>query len=199
MDDNKNFPIAEATDKDVSSSAGRPQRKKALPRLFRSVLAIIAAILLVAVGIFVWQFYSLSPSRIFKANYQPYILSEVNHDSTMTETLFREKRYYELAKSKNTENFTARDIFLQSMSWLQLYNYDKAITGLKKIIDNNQATGTHIMNDEAEYYLALSFIADKDFDLALPLLNKMYNNPDHAYHDKISAKLIRQVKMLKWR
>jgi tetratricopeptide (TPR) repeat protein len=85
------------------------------------------------------------------------------------------------------------------MAWLQLYNYDRCISGLRKIIDKNQETGTRTMNEEAEYYLALAYIANKDFDLALPLLNKMHDNPDHKFHDRISAKLIRQVKMLKWR
>jgi len=174
-------------------------RKKALPRIFRSVLAVAAGIILIAVGIFIWQFYSLSSNKIFKQNYQPYLLSDIRTDSSSVESLYREKRYYELAKTRNNADFTEKEIFLQSMAWLQLYNYDKAISGLRKIIDKNQQTGTRTMNDETEYYLSLAYIANKDFDLALPLLNKMYDNPDHKYHDRINAKLIRQVKMLKWR
>jgi len=193
MDDNKNFPISEAPPPPPK------ERKKAIPRIFRSVLAVTAAIILIAVGIFVWQFYSLSSNRIFKENYQPYLLSEIGSDSSHVETLYREKRYYELAKTKNNSTFSARQHFLQSMAWLQLYNYDKAIAGLSLIIKSNESSGTRTMNDEAEYYLALAYIANKDFDLALPLLNKIHDNPDHAYHEKINSKLIRKVKMLKWR
>ena len=52
---------------------------------------------------------------------------------------------------------------------------------------------------ETEYYLFLSYIRDRDYNAALAIMEKIKNDPGHIYHKKVTSKLIRQVKLLRWR
>jgi hypothetical protein len=66
-------------------------------------------------------------------------------------------------------------------------------------VSKNRDLKSPVFSDEAEYYLALSYIRNRDYDLAIPILEKIKDHPIHIYHEKVDAKLIRKIKMLKWR
>jgi tetratricopeptide (TPR) repeat protein len=85
------------------------------------------------------------------------------------------------------------------MSYLELKNPAKAIEAFRGIVSTNETDAGKIWQDETEYYLALAYIANRDYDFALELLEKIKQEPAHTYHERVSAKLIRQVKALKWR
>jgi hypothetical protein len=89
--------------------------------------------------------------------------------------------------------------FLAAMANLELNNMNDAIPDLEEVVNANKTSGTPVFQDEAEYYLALSYIRNRDYDLALPLLEKIRDDRDHLYHEKVDRKLVRNVKMLKWR
>jgi hypothetical protein len=82
---------------------------------------------------------------------------------------------------------------------MELKNIPKAIDGYKKVISLNETANTTIFKDESEYYLSLALVQYKDYKAALPLMQKINKDPNHLYHEKISSKLIRKVKWLKWR
>jgi len=83
------------------------------------------------------------------------------------------------------------------MAYMELRNDIKAIEEYKKVIAKNESAGTNILKDEAEYYLALAFLHNKDYDHALEMMNKIHNDPNHIYNEKITAKLINEVKSLR--
>ena len=169
-------------------------------RIIRYTISVVACILIVLLGVVGYNFYRLSATKIFTEQYSPYELaapadSGTSHD---VETLYREKKFdevHEIARLSN-DRFT---LFLAGMSSMEIKNYARAIRYFKRVIDINEKAGTRHLADEAEYYLALAYIVEKDFDLALELLQKIHDNKDHLYNQKVGRKLIRQVKWLKWR
>jgi tetratricopeptide (TPR) repeat protein len=173
-------------------------------KIFRYSMAVAASLLLIIGGYFALNFYSLSSNKVFASNYHSYELSTMRDDDTVQissiEKAYREKNYKEvIVLSEQQSTVSVKETFLTAMSYVEQGNNIKAIEQFKKVITANNASGAAIMNDEAEYYLALTYIRNKDFDFALELLRTIKDNPDHIYHGKITAKLIRQVKMLKWR
>jgi len=173
-------------------------------RILRYSIAVAASVLLIVGGIVGYNFYTLSSNKVFASNYRPYELSTVRDGDTQqvspVEKAYREKDYKKVVELQEQYNsILVKETFLAAMSYAELANNTKAIDGFKKVIAENENAGTSLFKDEAEYYLALTYISNKDYDFALDLLRKTRDNPNHLYHDKVTGKLIRQVKMLKWR
>ena len=56
-----------------------------------------------------------------------------------------------------------------------------------------------MLKDAAEYYLALAYLKNNDYDQAIELMNTIHDNSSHLYTKKFSLKYIKRVKRLKWR
>ncbi|WP_316830479.1 hypothetical protein [Pedobacter aquatilis] len=87
------------------------------------------------------------------------------------------------------------DRFLAGQAYLALKQPAKAAELFKVIAgDGSDANAFH---DDAEYYLALSYIADEQFAMALPIMDKIYADSNHLYHEKVSLSTLNDLKLLK--
>jgi tetratricopeptide (TPR) repeat protein len=84
---------------------------------------------------------------------------------------------------KNKDNQTD---FLAGMADLELKKYDDAITHFEQIIAVNTHGGTDFYQDEAEYYLAISWLARGQVNEAMPILEKIRTDAHHQYHEKVA-------------
>lgn len=171
-------------------------------RIVRFSMAVAASVLLVFLSITTYNFFTLSPNKLFADNYHSFELSTVrdgNAGETLIEKAYKEKNYKEVISLATKKQGLEEESFLSAMSYMELNNNAKAIEVFKQVLLLNPDVKSGLWKDEAEYYLALTYIRNKDYDLALELMNKIQDDPDHLYHKKITRKLIRKVKMLKWR
>jgi predicted negative regulator of RcsB-dependent stress response len=173
-------------------------------RMIRYSIAVAASVVLIVAGILGYNFYTLSSGKVFASNYHSYELNTARDIDTglisPVEKAYREKEYSKAAEIYSRGGYiTRKETFLAGISFLESGNYTKAIVELKKVVAYNEASANSLFKDEAEYYLALTYIRNKDYDFALDILRSIKENPEHLYHKKITGKLIRQVKMLKWR
>jgi tetratricopeptide (TPR) repeat protein len=148
-----------------------------------------------------YNFYKLSSDKVFNDYYTTYELGTPNIDRypySLAERAYRKKDFAEVSTLAKESKDTL-SLLLAGMAQLELKNYSSAAGYYKKVIEANEKAGTRHFKDEAEYYLALSYIADKDFDLSLDLLQKIYDDKGHGYNQKVTRKLLRQVRLLKWR
>jgi tetratricopeptide (TPR) repeat protein len=179
-----------------------PVRKISSTRRFvQYSLAIAASLLLIFISIQAYTFFTLSSDKLFSQNYRSYELNTVRSsgtEPTAIEKAYQEKQFNEVVTlSENSNDIKIN--FLAAMANMELKNTSKAIEGYKKVITLNQATNTNMFKDEAEYYLSLALVQNKDYREALPLMQKIHDDPNHLYHEKVSSKFIRKVKWLKWR
>lgn len=172
-----------------------PMRKRNL----RYALAAAATLVLLIGGYFIYNVITLSPERVFASNYTTYELVTVR-DGGSTETLieraYREKRYNEVISIDASENPTPKAKFLCGAAALELNNLSKAIQCFNEVLAYNRGMSQPVLKDETEYYLALSYLRNKNYDKALALLQTIENDPAHTYRDKVTPKLIRQIKRL---
>jgi tetratricopeptide (TPR) repeat protein len=170
-------------------------------RFVQYTLAIAASLLLIFISIQAYTFFTLSPGKLFSQNYQSYELNTVRGNETgqtAIEKAYQEKKFDEVIHlSQNSIDIESN--FLAAMSNMELKNYPKAIDKYKQVIALNETANTNTFKDESEYYLSLAYLQNKNYKQAYDLMQKIHNNPDHLYHEKISNKLIRKVKWLKWR
>ena len=168
-----------------------PVRKINSPgKIIRYTIAIAASLVLIAGSYMAYNFFTLSSDKVFASNYQAYELvtvRDLNTDETAIERAYREKKYKEVMRIHDAgEDLTIKGEYLCG-------------TCFKKVLEENKKTGQSILNEEAEYYLSLTYIRTKEYDNALILLNKMHDDPGHLYNERITGKLLRQVKVLKRR
>ena len=167
----------------------------------RKLVAVAASIIFIFLAVQGWIFYNLSAGKVFTSNYIQYVPDGFRDGSTYTsvsQKAYMEndyKKVIQLAAASDSLN----DIFLAAHAQLALNNADAAINGFKKVISASDITKTSELKDAAEYNLILSYIKNKDYDLALELMKKIKEDPAHLYSKSITNKLFRQVKMLKWR
>jgi tetratricopeptide (TPR) repeat protein len=172
-------------------------------RIIRYSLAVAASVVLIVLGVAGYNFYNLSSAKVFADNYYSYdqgIVRDGNASQTAAEKAYTQKQYAEVIRIHDAgEEVSQKTSFLTGIASLELNDNNKAIRCFNEVMGMNTQFPVPVLNDEAEYYLALSYIRVKVYDLALPLLKKIQADPGHTYHGKITRKLIRQVKMLRWR
>lgn len=173
-------------------------------RIIRYSIAVAASVVLIVAGIIGYNFYNLSSDKVFASNFHSYDLATYRDADTLqvssVEVAYRNKDYKKAVEVySESDSKSVKEIFLAAMSYLELDNSSKAIDEFKKVIEGNITGKNELFKDEAEYYLALTYIRNRDYDFALDQLRSIKENPGHFYHKRVTRKLMRQVKMLKWR
>ena len=171
-------------------------------RIIRISMAVAASVLVVFLSFTAYNFFTLSSNKLFADNYHLFDVSTVrddNTDETLIEKAYKEKKYQEVISLAEKADGLEEEYFLSAISYLEMNNNTKAIEGFKEVLLLNRDVKSSLWREETEYYLALTYIRNKDYDLALEMMNKIQDTPGHLYYKKITGKLIRKVKMLKWR
>jgi tetratricopeptide (TPR) repeat protein len=170
--------------------------------LARRSMKIAASLLIVLLGFGVYQYVSVSPDKLFAEKYQPYSLS-VSRGAAETDAM--EKAYQEKNYSAVINLFTElkgtgqKENFLAGQAYLATKGYSKAIGCFNKVLSLNSAAKTAAFKDDAEYYLALSYLKNKEFKSAYPLFISIHNNTDHLYNDEVTDGFMRKLKLLDWK
>jgi hypothetical protein len=71
------------------------------------------------------------------------------------------------------------------MADLEAKKYDDAIGMFQQVMAANSLSGSDYFEDEAEFYLAMSWLARNDIKEAMPLLDKIRADKTHQYHDVV--------------
>lgn len=179
------------------------RRINPIKRVMRYGMAAAASVIFV---LFAWQayvFYELSPEKLYAEQYQSFDIS-VSRDAdavvTEIEKLYGNKQFTDVTHRYEAGLvFEAKDKLLSGVSFLETGNAAKAITVLRQLIAENKAATKPAFNDEAEYYLALSYVRNKDYDAAIALINSIRANKDHLYHDRFSSAYVRHLEWMKWK
>ncbi|MFN8289590.1 MAG: hypothetical protein U0U70_05005 [Chitinophagaceae bacterium] len=173
-------------------------------KTFRYAMAVAASLVILIGGYMAYNFFTLSPDKVYSAHYHSYTLvNERGADSTgltAEEKAYAEKKYKEVVRLHDEAAApSVKEEFLCGTASMELGDDTKAIRCFNRVLELNQQNNRKTLNDETEYYLALSYIRNKDYDFALPLLEKIRDDNAHTYHNEVTSRLVRKVRMLKWR
>ena len=171
--------------------------------IIRYGIPVTASLLLIFVCIEGYNFYRLSPGRLFAENYSAYELTTIRGDNDSTETkiekAYRQKKYGGVVDLSTRSILSIKDVFLTGMSYLETNDLSKAISNFQVVIADVKDDKSSVLKDAAEYYLALAYLKNNDYDQAIELMNAIHDNSSHLYKEKFSRKFINKVKRLKWR
>ncbi len=171
-------------------------------RMVKISMKVAAAVFIVMLGLGVYQYSTITPDKVFASNYKPYTLS-VNRgaiETNVMEKLFQEKNYIAVISQFETlKEASLKENFLAGVAYMETKNYKNAITVLNNVLSKNAFDKTSILNDDAEYFLALSYLKNNGIKLATPIFEMINKNTNHLYNDKVSNAFIRNLKILDWK
>jgi tetratricopeptide (TPR) repeat protein len=170
-------------------------------RIIRYGVAAVASVLLIFFLIAGYKFYTLSPEKLYAESYTAYDLITTHDGSDTTspiEKAYKDKNYSEVIKLNRNLILSIKDIFLTGMAYLETKDYSRAVASFQ-IVTADLKNDKTALKDAAEYYLALAYLQNRDYDQAIELMNSIHDNSAHLYKNKFSRKYIKRVKRLKWR
>ena len=147
--------------------------------IFRYAGRIAAGILFLVIGTGIFIYFDATPENLFSNKYVPYEESVQRGDAPAASAIKRK--------------------FLEGQNFLNSGDPLKAVLIFSEILRSNTQMPEKILNDDAEFYLALSYLKAEEPSLALPLLQKIHDNPGHLYHDQVSGWYLLKVKIAAWK
>ena len=178
------------------------QTKAVVRSLSKSLISIAATIILL-VGLFgLYEYLSVSAGKLYEEKYFPYQIATMRSSTapTVIESNYIEKKEDNvIAEFEKLPQPTINDEFLTAQAYLQKADYNNAIKLFNTIIQKNKASNAAGLNEAASYYLALSYLSNKQTDKALLILEEIYNDKTHLYHNKVDRWYLFKVQLLNWK
>lgn len=158
--------------------------------VYRNMMRVAACLLLVVVGSSLYKYVTTSSSSIYGKYYMSYALNTNRGAGTADaiEEAYNNKDWTAVINAfNNTATKSNESYFLAGVADLELKKYADAINKFHQVMANNARTGNDSYQDESEYYLAMSWLANSEVKEAMPLLKKISADKHHLYHDKVTA------------
>ncbi len=173
------------------------KRPATIYRFMRPALRIAASLLVLLSAIGVYEYATVSPAKLYNENYRPYQESVARGAS---ETSALEKAYLAgnpslvISLYSKMGSTTNKAKFLTAQSYLATNQYLRAIRLFNTVIGSPTSDGS--FKDDAEYYLALSYLQHSEPAKAEPIFQNIYDDKDHPYRDRVSYWTLLKIKLL---
>jgi hypothetical protein len=166
-----------------------PVTKKGLFVRMRPLFRVAAVFVLVFAGIGCWKYFTTSATQVYQQTFITYTLPTTRGQATITgiEEEYRLQHWKNVIAALNNSSLTDnKALFLAGMAHLQLHNYAEAGMLFEQVRANNTQTGDDYFQDEAEFYGAMSYLADNNTKQAIPMLQQIRDNDSHLYREQAS-------------
>lgn len=159
-------------------------------RLFsRSHLSVAATILLVFGLVTFYEYSRLTAPQLYDTNFTPYRTStsrDAGNDQLQAAWLEGHPSTV-ISLFAKLDHPSPIEIFLTGNAYLSLNQPNRAILLFQSLLASNRQNSTHYFQDDTEYYLAMSYLAAGQVNLAIPLFDRIHGQPSHLYHDKVGS------------
>ena len=173
------------------TAADMPQTGgKVVKRNFRFWWSAAAILIVVPALAFMFIYITNSPEKLFSAQYQTYSMN-VDRASAPAANQplardYQDKKYADVIKEfQGLASQTVTDKMIAAFAYMELNNYEAAIPLLDGVIRSNVMTGKKLYQDEAEYYLALSYLKTNRIEESYQLFNKIYVDREHTFNGRV--------------
>lgn len=194
-----------STVKIPSSDAMKRDNVRPLHRRVSAYAGRIAAgVAILLVGLVGYQYATLSPNDLYAEKAMTYqIAASRSAEETeaspeeLLERQYQTQRFDEVIDAyEQMSDPSLMAMFLAGNAYLQEGNTNQAIDAFQEIVIINGSQGINRFEEDAQYYLALSYLKGDRLADALPLLEKINADPEHSYHALVSNYYLWRVKFL---
>jgi len=170
------------------AAAAAPQPGAVIRSISRITMRVAACALILAGGTAVYKYMSASANHLYSEFNQPYVLNTSRGAAAPDEMdeAYRNKNWTAVTELfKRKKDKTNKTWFLAGMAAMESKDYTGAIGMFQQVIAANTQSGSDYFEDEAEFYLAMSWLARNEVKEAMPLLDKIKADKNHLYHDVV--------------
>lgn len=155
-------------------------------------LAVAASVIIILVGVNIFTSSQPSSDKLYNEAFVDYDVSGVRGNENQTDIvkLYQNRNYSAVTEKAKAQNLAQKDSLLIGLSFLQQSKLTDAINWFKAISVQSST------KDDAEFYLALAYLKNKNFNEALNLMEQIHSNTNHIYHNQFSEVYINEVKKL---
>lgn len=167
----------------------------------RWIAGIAASLLIMAAAYIGYEYQTASYDQIYQGMFRDYKTSVFRDapagDAPLVKAFSEENYAAVLEVFAETANPANREKFLAGYAALQLGKYDQAEQLFSSVLNTNKANTSRLYEDEAGYYLALTYLRLGSAEKALPLLQQIAGDKNHTYHELVAGKYLRQLHYIK--
>jgi hypothetical protein len=156
----------------------------------------VAAVLIVLFGISsAYRYYTVTPEKLFMEKFEVFDLRETRSAGSSMEELYKSGNMVALVRQYDTIHFPKpEDCFLAGNAFLVTHQPAKAIAAFTALQQINATGHTHFFDEDAEYFLALSYLANREPQKAIPLFEKIHEDQNNPYHQQVGTWFLTKVK-----
>jgi tetratricopeptide (TPR) repeat protein len=150
-----------------------------------AVISLFIVTVLLALDLYV----TAVPKRLFTTNFRPYempVMRGASALSVLKEAYAKGKMDSVIGDFKSNNAPVPEEYLLTGIAFLEKNQPDKAIETFKILIEKNKASNSDFFEEDAEYYLAMSYLSNNEPAKAMPIFEKIQSEPDHAYYSNVS-------------
>jgi tetratricopeptide (TPR) repeat protein len=170
--------------------------------IYRNAFRVAACLFLLVGAAAIYKYNTVSSGSVYNDYYSSFELntSRSSEAEGPIEQAFRDKKWEEvISLSEVSGPKPIKAEFLNAMANMELKKYEKAIDAFKQVIAANEKSGDSYFQDEAEYYLAMSYLANNKAAEALPILKKIKSDKNHIYNAKVKNMSALDLKILDYK
>jgi len=167
----------------------------------RNIARIAAILVLVGAGAAFFKYATISSGSLYDKYYTSYSLNTSRGvaDEDAMDKAYQARDWQAVITLFNPAKRTNKTDFLTGMADLELKKYDEAIEHFEQVLAANAQTGADYFQDEAQYYLAISWLAKDKVNEALPILEKIRADKHHLYHDKVEQMSFLDLRLVQYK
>jgi tetratricopeptide (TPR) repeat protein len=170
--------------------------------MYKKIMRVAAGIILIA-GLFgIYQYTTVSANKLYNSQYNEYTAGIYRgaDAGAPLEKAYAEKNYAQVtALYEQLPNATVKETFLTAQAFLIKEDYPAAMKLFEAVMKKNKIAGTGLFEDDATYYLALTYLKLNRPADALQLFKKIHGNKNHLYNSKVSSWFLKKLQLLVWK
>jgi len=181
---------------EINTDEAKPRTAKIYP-FVRSTMRFAAAILVLFLLFGAYEVVTISSPQLSAEKNIPYDLGIQRGAAATTgiEQAYADHNFNKVIHELQANNQpTTKDHFLGGMAFLSTLQADQAIGQFNQVLAPGAKTND--FKEDAEYYLAVSYLANNQPVQAKTWFTKIYQDKEHLYHSKVTYWTILKLKLL---
>jgi tetratricopeptide (TPR) repeat protein len=138
-----------------------------------------------------------TPEKLFVQKYRPYephIMRGGSKISDLKEAYSDGKMDSVLRAFKSMNSPEPEEYIMAGIAYLEKNEPTKAIETFEMLIQKNADSKSDFFEDDAEYYLAMSYLSNNESDKAMPIFEKIQADPENPYNSNVNEWFLMNVK-----
>jgi tetratricopeptide (TPR) repeat protein len=144
-----------------------------------------------------YLYITVTPEKLFSKNFHPYelhVMRGASNNSALKEAYKNGQMDSVIWEFNSLNAPQPEEYLLAGIAFLEKNQPDKAIETFKTIIQRNENSKTDFFEQDAEYYLAMSYLGNNEPRKAMPIFERINADSENPYNSNVSEWFLLNVK-----